>query len=140
MSQRTIAGAHLKLYINGIVYNETQSLNYTIDYGEEPIYGIDSPFPQEVKISRISVQGSVQGVRIANSNGTQGYNLRTGIRDSTFNPYVALRVTDRKTGEDILFIPYAKVTNEQFSVSAKGVATLNFSFTGLQAQQPLDRV
>jgi len=139
MAQRTIAGAHLKLYINGIVYNEAQQISYTIDYGEQPIYGIDSAFPQEIKISRISVQGSVQGVRIANSNGTQGYDLRTGIRDSIFNPYVALRVTDRRTGEDIIFIPYAKVTNEQFSVNAKGVASLSFSFTGLQAMQPLDR-
>lgn len=138
-AQRTLAGAHVKLYINGIVYNEVQQLNYTIDYGEEPIYGIDSIFPQEIKITRISVQGSISGVRVAGSNGLQGANARTGIRDSYFSPYISLRVFDRRTGEDIVFIPYAKITNEKMDISAKGVARLSFNFTGLQPQQPLDR-
>jgi hypothetical protein len=138
-NQRVISGAHLKVYINGAVYNEIQDLSYTIDYGEEPIYGIDSIFPQEIKITRISVQGSVSGIRVANSNGLQGANLRPGIRDSYFAPYISLRVFDRRTGEDILFIPYAKIVNERMQVSAKGNVKVGFSFTGLQPQQPLDR-
>lgn len=138
-SQRTIAGAHIKLYINGAVYNEVQQLSYTIDYGEEPIYGIDSPFPQEIKITRISIQGTISGVRIANSNGLQGQNLRPGIRSSVFAPYISIRVFDRRTGEDIIFIPHAKVGNEKVNVSAKGIMTTSFSFSGLQPQQPLDR-
>lgn len=137
--QRTISGAHIKIYINGIVYNESQQLDYTFDYGEEPIYGIDSPHPQEIKISRISVTGNISGVRVANSNGLQGQGIRSGIRQSTFSPYISLRVQDRRTGEDILFIPFAKVTKESSSVNAKGVMKTNFSFTGLQGQQPLDR-
>ena len=137
--QRTISGAHIKIYINGNVYNESQQLDYTIDYGEEPIYGIDSVFPQEIKITRISVTGTIQGIRIANSNGLQGYNIRPGIRDSIFAPYISIRVTDRRTGEDIIFIPYAKVTNEKTSVDAKGNMKSTFSFSGLQPQQPLDR-
>jgi hypothetical protein len=139
MSQATIAGAHIRIYINGVVYNESQQLSYTIDYGEEPIYGIDSVHPQEIKITRISLQGSVSGLRIANSNGLQGYNIRPGIRNSVFAPYISIRVQDRRTGEDILFVPYAKVTNERLDVSAKGIVKVSFSFTGLQPQQPLDR-
>jgi len=139
MSQSTIAGAHIKLYINGKVYHEVQQLDYTIDYGEEPIYGIDSVFPQEVKITRISVQGTISGVRTGNSNGTQGVGARSGIRDSVYSPYISIRISDRKTGEDILFIPYARVSNEKNSVSAKGVMKTSFSFSGLQAMQPLDR-
>ena len=137
--QKTIAGAHLKLYINGQVYEEVQQINYTIDYGEEPIYGIDSVFPQEIKITRISVQGSVSGLRIANSNGLQSSNIRPGIRDSVFAPYISIRLYDRRTGEDIMFIPYARVTNEKLDVSAKGTAKVSFNFIGLQPQQPLDR-
>lgn len=138
-SQRIISGAHLKLYINGEVFSEVQQVSYTIDYGEEPIYGIDSVFPQEIKITRISVQGSVSGVRIANSNGLQGYNARPGIRDSIFAPYISIRLYDRRTGEDIVFIPNAKVTNEKLDVSAKGNVRVSFNFVGLQPQQPLDR-
>lgn len=139
MSQRTIAGSHIKVYINGKVYNEVQQLDYTIDYGEEAIYGIDSIFPQEVKTSRISITGGLSGVRVANSNGLAGYGARHGIRDSMFAPYVSIRIFDRKTGEDILFVPFAKVTSESFSASAKGTVKVSFKFTGLQAQQPLDR-
>jgi hypothetical protein len=137
--QRVVSGAHLKIYINGVVYNEAQQLSYTIDYGEEPIYGIDSFFPQEIKITRISVQGSISGVRIADSNGLQAVNIRSGIRDSVFAPYISIRISDRRTNEDILFIPYAKVMNEKLDVSAKGNVKVSFSFTGLQPHQPLDR-
>ena len=138
-SQRAIAGAHVQLYVNGTLYEEAQQINYTIDYGEEPIYGIDSPFPQEIKITRVSITGSVSGVRLGKSNGIQANDMRPKIMESTFGPYISLRITDRKTGEDIMFIPYAKVTSEQLSVSAKGIAKLSFNFTGLQPQQPLDR-
>jgi hypothetical protein len=138
-SQRTIAGAHIKLYINGSVYNEVRQVSYTIDYGEEPIYGIDSVFPQEIKITRISIQGTISGLRLANSNGLQGQNIRPGIRDSIFAPYISIRLFDRRTGEDVIFIPHARITNEKVDVSAKGIVTTSFSFTGLQPQQPLDR-
>lgn len=140
MAQKVVSGAHIKLYINGVVYNEVQQLEFTIDYGEEPIYGIDSVFPQEIKITKISVQGSVSGVRLANSNGLQGSNIRSGIRDSVFAPYISIRAFDRRTGEDIIYIPYARVKNEKISVSAKGNVKTSFSFSGLQPQQPLDRV
>jgi len=134
-----VAGADIKIYINGIVYAEPQQLNYMIDYGEEATYGIDSIFPQEIKTSRISVTGSISGVRVGNSSGLQGAQARSTIAGSMYASYISLRVFDRKTGEDILFIPKAKVTKEKTSVSAKGVMKLSFDFTGLQAQQPLDR-
>ena len=140
MAQKTIAGAHIVLYINGSVYNEVQELQYTIDYGEEPIYGIDSVFPQEIKITRVSIQGSVSGVRIENSNGLQGdIGARPKITGSVFAPYISIRITDRRSDEDIIFIPYARITNERTNVSAKGIMKTSFSFSGIQGQQPQDR-
>jgi hypothetical protein len=139
MAQRTVTGAHVRLFINGEVYNEVQQLSWTIDYGEEPIYGIDSIFPQEIKITRISVQGSVSGVRVSDSKGLQGQEARPRVRDSMFAPYISIRVSDRNSGEDLIFIPYARITNEKVEVSAKSVMKTSFSFTGLQARQPLDR-
>ena len=137
--QRTISGAHINLHINGKLYNEVQDLSYTIDYGEEPIYGIDSVFPQEIKITRISIQGNVSGIRIAGSGGLQGTDIRPKITDSIFAPYISIRVSDRRTGEQIMWIPHAKVVNEKMDVSAKGNMRVSFSFTGLQGQQPADR-
>ena len=138
-SPKVITGAQVQLFVNGVVYNEVQQLSYTIDYGEEPIYGIDSVFPQEIKITRISIQGSVSGVRVKGSNGLQGYNLRPKVMDSFFAPYVSLRIASRLTGEDIMFIPYARITNEKLDVTAKGIVKSSFSFIGLQGQQTLDR-
>lgn len=139
MAQKVVSGAHINLHINGTLYNEVQQLTYTVDYGEEPIYGIDSVFPQEIKITRVSIQGTVSGVRAANTGGLQGQDIRPKITGSMFAPYVSIRISDRRTGEQLMWIPNAQITNEKFDVSAKGNASLSFNFIGLQGQQPLDR-
>lgn len=138
-TQRVISGAHINLHINGQAYNEVKQISYTIDYGEEAIYGIDSVFPQEIKITRISIQGSISGVRVGGSGGLQGQDIRPKITESVFAPYVSIRISDRKTGEQIMWIPSAKIVNERMEVSAKGNMVVSFSFLGLQGQQPLDR-
>ena len=60
----TLKGSGVKLYVSGKLYPEVQSLTYTIDYGESEIYGIDSQFAQEIAPTRVSVQGTVTGIRI----------------------------------------------------------------------------
>lgn len=137
--QRTISGAHINVHINGKLFNEVQDISYTIDYGEEPIYGIDSIFPQEIKITRVSIQGSISGIRIAGGNGLQEKEIRPKITNSMFAPYISIRISDRRTGEQIMWIPHARVINEKTDVSAKGNMKVSLSFTGLQGQQPMDR-
>jgi hypothetical protein len=138
--QKTIAGAHVRLYINGELYNEVQALDWTIDYGEEPIYGIDSIFPQEIKTSRISTSGSIQGIRVKNTGGAHGANLRPQIFSSQNSPYISIRVQDKQTAEDLLFLPSAKITSERCSLTAKGTMKVSFSFIAVQPLQPMDRV
>jgi len=133
-----LTGAQVKLYIAGKLYPEVQNLSYTIDYGEQEIYGIDSIFPQEVRTTRMSVQGAVSGVRVKFSGGTQGANARPRINEIFNSPYVAIRVQDRFTQQDIVFIPQAKITSEQVTVPAKGVVKLNFSFKGIIPYQEID--
>lgn len=138
--QKTISGAHVRLYINGEAYNEVQQISWAIDYGEEPIYGVDSVFPQEIKTSRVSTTGSLQGIRLKNSGGTQGANLRPQIFASQNSPYISIRIQDRQTGEDLLFLPNAKVTNERSTVAAKGTLKVDIGFSAIQPLQPLDRL
>ena len=137
--QRTIVGAHCRVFINGKVLNEVQKIDYAIDYGEESIYGIDSVFPQEIKVTRVSVAGSMSGIRIKNTNGLQGYDIRPQIFETQKAPYISIRVQDLHSGEDILWLPQAKISNERASVAAKGVLQVSFNFIGIQPQQPLDR-
>jgi len=126
-----LKGAECKLYIGGKLYSEVRSLNYTIDYGEQEIYGIDSPYPQEIATTRTSVQGSIAGVRVKYSGGTQGAGARPKINEILNGAYVSIRVQDRFTGQDILFVPQAKVTNESISIAAKGIVNLSFGFKGI---------
>jgi hypothetical protein len=134
-----LTGALIKLYVNNKLYKEVQQIGYSIDYGESPIYGIDSPFPQEISSTRISVSGSVSGLRLRYSGGIQAYNLKSLIDEVVAGSYVSIRIQDRSTGEDLLFVPAAKVTKQAYSMAAKGVVKLSFDFTGLIPLEPLDR-
>lgn len=137
--QTVLSGAAIKLYINNKVYREVQQISYNLDYGEYPIYGIDSAFPQEIAPGRATISGSISGIKIKYSGGIQAYDARPLIKDLLAAPYISIRIADRSTGEDLLFIQSAKITNQSFNVSAKGTVKIQFNFMGLIGMEPLDR-
>ena len=140
MKTITLTGPHIKLYINNKLYREVQQITYAMDYGEYPIYGIDSPYPQEIAPTKHMVQGSITGIRIKNSGGIQAYDARPLLKDILEAPYISIRIHDRSSFEDILFIQSAKITNQRVSIAAKGSVRLNFDFIGMLGFEPLDRV
>lgn len=133
-----LAGANCKVYLGGNLYPEVQSVSYTIDYGETEIYGIDSIFAQEIATTRMSVQGSVQGLRLKLSGGLQGKDIITKINQRLFAPYIAFEVRDRQSDTKIIFVPNCKITTQNVQIGAKGVVKLNFSFKGIIPYEPLD--
>ena len=139
MSQSvSLKGSGIKLYISGKLYPEVQSLTYTIDYGETEIYGIDSQFAQEIAPTRVSVQGSVSGIRVKLTGGLQGYEIRSKIAQILQAPYTSLRIKDRASDIDILWLPQMKVTSENIQIPAKGVVKLNFNFKGIIPYNEID--
>lgn len=139
MSQSVVLkGAEVKCYMSGKLYAEVQSVQYTIDYGEQEIYGIDSQFPQEIAPGRVSVQGTVTGLVIKNLGGLQAYDLRAKINEILHAPYTSLRLKDRFSDSDLLWLPEMKVVNEQVSIQAKGVVKISFTFKGIVPYNPLD--
>lgn len=134
-----LTGSLIKIYINNRVYNEAQSVSYTIDYGETEVFGIDTPYPQEIHSTRSTVTGSISGIRIRNSAGIQTFDARPSITDIIKAEYISIRIQDRSTGEDILFIPNAKISKQSFQAQIKGVVRLNFDFKGLIGFEPSDR-
>lgn len=134
-----LTGANIKLYINNQVYKEVQSVSFSVDYGETEIYGIDSLYAQEIAPTRIQVRGSVQGIRVKLSGGLQAKNIRTLFNDMAASPYISLRISDRYSGEDIIFIPNAKVTRESHSIATKSTYKLSFEFVGQIPLFALDR-
>jgi hypothetical protein len=135
-----LTGSNIKLYINNQVYTSVQSISFSIDYGESEIYGIDSVYPQEIAVTKCAVRGSVNGLRIKLSGGIQSANLRPLYSDIAASPYISIRIQDRNTKEDILYIPNAKVTRESHSVAIRSTYKLNFDFVGMVPFSPLDRV
>ena len=133
-----IKGAEIKTYVGGKLYPEVQQIQYTIDYGEYEIHGIDSAFPQEIASSKVTVNGSVTGLRIKFTGGLQGYHLRTKINQILHAPYVSLRIQDRQTEQDLFWLPQMKVSSESFQVVAKGIVVVNFKFKGIIPYSELD--
>ena len=134
-----LTGAHIEIFWNNQIYKEVADVSFSIDYGEDEIYGIDSQYAQEIAGGKISVSGNVSGFRLKLSGGLQGKSLRPLFTDVSAAPYVSLRVTDRATSEDIIFIPQCKITTENHSIPSRGTYKLNFNFKGMVPLMALDR-
>lgn len=134
-----LAGPNIKFYVNNVLYKEVQSISFSVDYGEQEIYGIDAPYAQEIAGNKITVRGQVSGFRVKLSGGLQGKSMRPLFFDAAASPYVSLRIQDRATSEDIIFIPNCKITMESHSIQTKQTYKLNFNFVGQIPLFSLDR-
>lgn len=140
MAQYSISGAQILIYLNEKKFVTSQAINFSVDTGEKYIYGIDSIFAQEIIPTKMSVTGNINGLRLRNSGGIQALAGKSLLVDILSAPYISIRITDRVTKEDILFIPRCKISNESHTVSAKGIYKINFAFMGLIPLFALDRV
>lgn len=135
----TITGAHIEIFWNNLQYKEVADVTFTVDYGEEEIYGIDSPYAQEIAGGKVTVSGQINGFRLKLSNGLQAKNLRSLFSDVSASPYVSLRISDRSTSEDLIYLPQTKISSETYTFPNKGTVKLNFNFKAIIAFFPLDR-
>lgn len=135
----TIVGSQVVCYINNIPYNVVQSITLEFDYAEEGIYGIDSPWAQEIAPGKCTVRGKITGLRVKLSGGLQGSGMRPLFYNMAASSYISIRIEDRTTSESIVLIQNAKVTNESHSISAGSTYKLNFDFVGQMPMFALDR-
>ena len=135
---KVLKGAEIKVYIADKLFPEIQQISYTIDYGEQEIYGIDSAHPQEIRTTKVSVQGSVSGVRVKFSGGLQGHAARTKIHEILHGPYVPLRIVDRQTDTPIFYLPHMKIATESLSMQSKRTVVFSFTFKGIIPYNELD--
>jgi hypothetical protein len=137
---RTLVAAAIRIYINGVSYNEAQSVSYTLDSGSQELYGVDSLYPQEIVPIKSTVNGTINGLKLKYSGGLQAKGARPLANDILKLPYVSIRIQDRQSGEDILLIPKAVIASETFTAGAKTSVKVNLTFRGIIPFQPLDRV
>lgn len=138
-NQLVVTAAKCRLYVNNKIYPVAQEVSVTEDTGEYAIYGINSPFAQELAGGgQYSVKGSAKIVKTRNSGGIQGVNLRPLFGDMAASNYVSLRLEDRQSGETIWSIPKAKIFNVSQTVAAKGIYHISFQFMGQILMGALD--
>ena len=124
-----ISGATLRLHLNNQIYKVTQSVSLQQETCEYAIYGIDSPYAQELASGgQISYRGSIRGVRIKNGGGVQAQNGRPLFSDVAASPYISIRLDDRTTGEILFSCQNAKITSIKETVGAKGTYKVDIDF------------
>lgn len=139
MPNLVIAGPECRLYLNNKVYSVAQDVSLDVDTGEYSIFGINSPYVQEIAGGgQINIKGSVKGIRIKNSGGLQGSNAIPLFFNVAASSYISLRLESRSTGETIWSIPRAKIGKISEGVKIKGVYHFSFDFVGQILYWPLD--
>ena len=134
-----ISSGLTRLYVNNRILTTTQTVSMENQTGEYEIFGINSPYSQELAGGgQKSVRGNVAGIRTKNSGGLQGIGALPLFSDVAASNYVSLRLEDRSTGETLWSIPKAKLSNVQESISIKGVYKISFQFIGQILFYPLD--
>lgn len=135
---KTLTSSEVLVYLNGNLYPELQAISYSISRGEEEYYGIDSIFPQEIRPTKVTVTGSFAGLIIKGLGGLQGRGAQTTIFQVLESPYVSIKIHDRYTDKELLFIPSAKIDNEQVKIGAKGTVKFSVTFKGIMPYKELD--
>lgn len=134
-----VVGAAARLFVNNVIYTVTQSVSVTEVIGAYPIYGINSPYPQEIATGgQNMVTGTVEGIRIRGMDSLQSANLLSLFQNLAATNYCSLRLENRQTGETIWSIQKAQVKDVMETVKAKGTMHFNFSFIGQIIYRPLD--
>jgi hypothetical protein len=139
MATKTMTGSNIILYLGGKIFPVVQNLTYSTDFGFTEIYGIDSPYAQEIAPTRISVTGTVTGLMVRGDCGTQGYGLTQLLKNYLSTQYITLRCQDRYTKDDIFTIKDMIISNQSATIPAKGLVSITFSFKGIMPTFPLDR-
>jgi hypothetical protein len=139
MATYSLVGSHVRIYINNVVYNAAQSVQFSIDYGIQQQFGIDSPYAQELVPGKINVMGSITGIRMKNSGGLQSKSIRPLFTDAAAANYISIRIQDRQSGEDIFFCQQCLVTKESHTAPSKGIYRLSFDFVGTVPLMAVDR-
>jgi hypothetical protein len=135
----TVTASLCRLYVNNRIYAVTQDVTVTQDIGSYAIYGINSPYAQEIATGgQTVIRGSASVIRTKNSGGLQATGAVQLFSNLGATNYASLRLEDRSTGETLWSIPKAQISNIRETVSKKGLYNISFDFIGQILYYPLD--
>lgn len=131
---------------NERIFAYASNLTITVSQGQKPIYGIDSPFIQELAqgAGPSSVRGSLQ-IFLPKGSAPEHLGLVPFRQDSgkaaymSGSRYINMRLYDRATGQLVLSVDSAKISGYTMATSAKSVVQISLNFEGIYLT-PGDRI
>lgn len=128
----SITGPSVVLYVNGVLFSEAVSISATTTTTRQERRGIDSTEPYEISVSTTRVNGSVSCVPVR-GRYLESRGITVPFTDLSREQYFSIEILDRVTGETIWSAFRCQSDHQHFSVAAKSMATLEWSFTGIEA-------
>lgn len=128
-----IAGAAVRLLVNGKVIGIGTGISIQRDQGFKPIYGIDIVTPQEIApTGPYAVRGSITGLMTRSSGGFDGLQVvnASTLTDYFNQRYCTLELFDRKTGITIAKVEKVIFASDSMQLAARSVMTITASFIG----------
>lgn len=133
MESRVLTGAAIHVFINGQLVPEVQNISYTEQKTHEPIFGIDTPFAQELAVTRYLITGTINGINL-HRDRIKTTRIKSKFTNILSAPYIKITIKNRKTGAVIMDISRAVVTSHNFNASVKTTSKFSMSFTGIFAK------
>lgn len=131
MPSLIVAGAHIVCHINGRVYAQVISADWSSDTPKKAIYGIDSVEPFELAVTTSHVKGNLALYRLTGSGGLQGAGVIATFSDLPKEKYFSLQLIDRRTGTVLFDCPRCSADSERWTVASKSLVTGGLSFSGI---------
>lgn len=129
---RTLVAANTKVIFNGAVIGFCTEASWSIDFGNRPIYTIDSIVPAEIAPGVYRCTFTLAGTKLLETSlEDAGLASYPGVNISV--PYSTMAILERNSGNLLLNLKACVIDTIQTSIAAKGMATLNITGTGFVA-------
>jgi hypothetical protein len=136
----SIAGAHLKCFINGKLLGyviAVPSWNIRSEWAE--LRGIDNVMAKQLVPRIYSCSGTVQILRGRHTGGLEGAGLVPSGEAMLRQKYLTVEIQDRITQDIIYRALLCQIDQQQWQMDTKGLVTGSFSFKGLSFQNEATR-
>lgn len=131
MPSLIIAGPHIVVHVNGHVYAQVTSAEWSSETPKKPIYGIDSVHPFELAVTTSHIKGSLALYRLTGSGGLQGAGIIAPFPDLSKEKYFTLQLIDRRSGGVVFDCRLCSADNERWVIANKALMTGSLSFSGI---------
>jgi hypothetical protein len=134
MRNKVLVGAGIRCLLNGVDIGIVTGIQWNIQTAREEEKGIDVLGAYELSPTSTSVSGSLSILKIRDDGGLEGWSIVKPLPQISEDEYFTLELKDRLSASTYLKVEHAAIDGQSWSVSARGIASGQFSFHGLTAK------